>query len=82
MVFYALSAGTVTSDRLVGLVVKASASRAADLGSILAFVLDLFLGRVIPVKMGTPAATLPDPLCYRVSAGTGCPVSVYCDWMR
>ena len=36
-------------DRLVGLVVKASASTAADLGSIPVAAVDLFLGRVIPV---------------------------------
>ena len=35
--------------RLLGLVVKASASRAADLGSIPAFGADLFPGRVTPV---------------------------------
>ena len=34
-------------DRLVGLVVKASASRVADLGSIPAFPVGLFPGRVI-----------------------------------
>ena len=37
------------SDRLVGLEVKASASRAAVLGSIPAFAVGLFLGRVMPV---------------------------------
>ena len=36
-------------DRLVGLAVKASTSRAPDLGSNPAFVVDLFAGRVIPV---------------------------------
>ena len=25
---------------------------------------------------------LPGAWCYRVSAGTGWPVSVYCDWVR
>ena len=35
--------------RLIGLVVKASASRATDLDSIAAFAMDYFLGRVIPV---------------------------------
>ena len=39
----------VESDRLVGLVVKASASRAADLGSIPAFAVYLFPGQVTPV---------------------------------
>ena len=34
---------------LIGLVVKASASRQANLGSVPAFVVDLFLGRVMSV---------------------------------
>ena len=34
------------------------------------------------LKIGTPVATLPGAWCYRVSAGTGCLVSVYCDWVR
>ena len=34
------------------------------------------------LKTGTPVATLPDAWCYRVSAVTGWPVSVYCDWVR
>ena len=38
-----------TLDRLVGLLVKASSSRAKELGSILAFSLGIFPGRVIPV---------------------------------
>ena len=36
-------------DRPVGLVVKALASRAADLGSTSVRTVDLFLGRVTPV---------------------------------
>ena len=61
-------------SRLVGLVVKASASRAADLGSNPAFDLDLFPDRVIPViKIGTPVATLPAAWCHRVNAGTSRP---------
>ena len=59
----------------VGLVVKASASRVADLGLIPTNGLDHFIGRVIPVisEIGTPVATLPCTWCYRVSAGTGYP---------
>ena len=37
------------AHRLVDLVVKASASRAADLGSIPAFAVELFLSRVMSV---------------------------------
>ena len=40
---------TMTKGRLVGPVVEVFASRAADLGSIPAFGVDLFPGRVIPV---------------------------------
>ena len=36
-------------DCLVGLVVEVSASRAVDLSSIPAFILDLFPGQIIPV---------------------------------
>ena len=54
---------------------KVSASRAADLGSIPAFPVDLNLcpGRVMPVtrKIGTPVTNLPDAWRYRVSSGTG-----------
>ena len=49
---------------------KATASRAAGLGSIPAFPLDLFPSWVIPV---TPVASLSGAWCYRVSAGTGQP---------
>ena len=62
------------SDRLVGLVVKASASGAEDLG------FESRLGRdfsgsshTSDVKINTLLATLPDAWHYRVSAGTGRP---------
>ena len=48
-------------DHLVGLVVKASASRAVDPG---------FESRL---KIGTPVATLPCAWRYRVSSETGWP---------
>ena len=61
-------------DRLVGLVVKASASRAEGPG---------FESRLRPdfsrsshtsdLKIGTPVATLPGAWRYRVSTGTGRP---------
>ena len=67
-------------ERLVGLVVKASASRAEDSG----FESRDFLGssHTSGLKIGTPVATLPGAWCYRISTGTGCPVSVYYAWMR
>ena len=58
--------------RLVGLVVKASASRAAVRGLNPAYD-GIFPCRVIPVTIGTPVATLPGVWRYRVSAETGRP---------
>ena len=60
--------------RLVGLVVKASASRAQDPGFESRLRRD-FLGssHTSDLKIGTPVATLPGAWCYRVSAGTGRP---------
>ena len=54
-------------DRLVGLVVKASASRAGGPG--------IFSGssHTSDLKIGTPVATLPGAWRYRVSTGTGRP---------
>ena len=61
------------TDRLVGLVVKASASRAEDLGFESCLCRD-FLGVVTSdLKIGTPVATLPGAWRYRVSAETGRP---------
>ena len=68
-------------DRLVGLVVKASASGAEDpvFESRLRrgfFFLGGGGGRMShtsDLKTGTPVATLPGSWCYRVSAGTGRP---------
>ena len=56
--------------RLVGLVVKASASRAIDLGFDSRFrCLDFSgLSRTSDIKIGTPVATLLGAWCYRVSA--------------
>ena len=70
-------------DRLVGLVVKACASRAEDPG------FESHLRRDISgsshtgdLNIGTPVATLPGAWCYRVNTGTVGPVSVYCNWVR
>ena len=60
--------------RLVGLVVKASATRAEDPGFESRFQLD-FSGssHTIDLKIGIPVATLPGAWRYRVSTGTGRP---------
>ena len=60
--------------RLVGLVVKASASGAEDSGFESRLPRD-FSGssRTSDFKIGTPVATLPGAWRYRVSAGTGRP---------
>ena len=73
----------VQMHRLVGLVVKVSASRAADLGSVPRFRCgSLFRSsHTSDLNAGTPVATLPDAWRYGVSAGTVGPVSVYCDWV-
>ena len=69
-------------DRLVGLVVKATASRAEDPG--VPFTLapwGFFSGssHAHDLKIGTPVATLPGAWRYRVSVGTGRPgVSKLC----
>ena len=62
---------------LVGLVVKASASRAEDPGFESRLRRDFFR---VDSKIGTPVATLPGAWCYRVSAGTGWP-SVSILWL-
>ena len=72
---------THTVHRLVGLVVKASTSRAADPRFDDLFSLGIFLGQVIIV-------TLPGAWGYEVGVeGGSAPgmtgaVSVYCDWMK
>ena len=62
-------------DRLVGLVVKASASRAEDPGFESLWRRDFFSGssHTSDLKIGTPVATLAGAWCYRVGAGTGWP---------
>ena len=69
------TSGPCPVDRLAGLVVKTSASRAENPGFESRFRRDFFRGRVIPVtlKSGTPVATLPGAWHYRVSTGTGRP---------
>ena len=70
-----------TGDRLVGLVVKVAASKAADLE----FDSRLHHGdfsrssHTSDFKLGTSMAALPGAWRYRVSAGL---LSVYCDWVR
>ena len=63
--------------RLVGLVVKASTSIAADLGFESCLCWDFsrssHTSDSTDLKISTPVATLPGTWCYRVSAGTGWP---------
>ena len=59
---------------LNGLVVKASALRAEDLGFESLLRQDFSRsGHTSDSKIGTPVSTLPDAWCYWVSAGTGQP---------
>ena len=62
-------------DRLVGLVVKASALRAEDpmFESRLCWDFSGF-SHTSDLKIDTPVPTLPGTWCYRVSAGTGWPI--------
>ena len=59
-----ISAAPLGRDHLVGLVVKASASRASA---------GIFSGSSHTSDIGTPVATLPGAWRYRVSTGTGRP---------
>ena len=54
---------------------KASASRAADLGAIPTFAVDLFPGlrHTCDIQTGNPVAILQGTWCYLVCAGTGWP---------
>ena len=69
-------------DRLVGLVVKASASKAEDPEFESRLCRDFFTGssHTSDLKIGTPVATLPGAWRYRVSTGTGWP-SVSILWL-
>ena len=69
-----LSPSLPSHDRLVGLVVKASASGAEDPGFESRLGRD-FSGssRTSDLKTGAPVATLPGAWHYRASAGTGRP---------
>ena len=68
----------LTARRVVGLVVKVSASRGADLGSIPASGVDGFFfcfffrsSHNTDLKISNPVTTLPDAWRYRVNAWTG-----------
>ena len=67
-----LFTGPAPCYRLVGLVFKASASRAEDPGMESRLRRD-FCGDESDLKTGTPVAALPGAWRYRVSAGTGWP---------
>ena len=65
----------MATDRLTGLVVKVSVSRAEDPGFDFRLRRGDFSGssHTSDFKIGTPVATLPGACRYRVSAGTGWP---------
>ena len=69
---------------LVGLVVEVSASRAEDPGFDSCLRRGDYSGssHTSDLQIGTSVTTLPDAWRSTVSAGTGWPVSVYCDWVR
>ena len=74
-------ADTPLRDRLVGLVVKASAWTAEDPGFDSCLRRDFSGSRhTSDIKIDTTVSTLPGAWRSRVSVGTGCPVSVDCDW--
>ena len=63
-----------SKDRLIGLVVKASASRAEDAGVESRLRQDFYSSsHTSDLKISTPVATLPINWCYRVSTGTSQP---------
>ena len=70
--------------RLIGLVVKASASRAEDPGLESRLRRDFFRGRVIPVTSKLALQWLPcqTPGVIGSVLGLVGPVSIYCDWVR
>ena len=72
------------SYRRVGLVVKASASRAEDPGFESRLRRDLFRDRVIPVTQKLALQWLPCQAPGVIGSVLGLvgPVSVYCDWVR
>ena len=81
----AVRSGRFTAGhRLVGLVVKASASRAEDPGFESCLHRDFFRGRVIPVTQKLALQWLPcqEPGVIGSVLGLVGPVSVYCDWVR
>ena len=61
------------TNRLVGLVVKVSASRAEDPRFESRLHRDFLGPYTSDFKIGTPVATLPGAWCWRVSAGTSWP---------
>ena len=73
-----------TNNGLVGLVVNASASRAADLGSLPPCAVDLCPGQVIPLTSTLLVWWLPCKVLGVIGSALGLvsPVSVYCVWVR
>ena len=71
-------------ERLVGLVVKASTSRAEDPVFESRLLREFCRGRVIPVTSKLPLHCLPCQALGIIGSALGLvgPVSVYCDWVR
>ena len=71
-----------SDDRFAGLVVKASASRAGDPGSILACAVGIFPGRVTPVTQKSGDRWLPcqEPGDTGPALLVVGPVSEYSEW--
>ena len=73
--FLACLLALLLDDRLVGIVVKASASKAIDPGTIPDSDFPVWIcpgsGRISNLQTGTPVATLPGAWRYRVRAETG-----------
>ena len=78
--------GSLQPDHLVGLVVKASTPRVADLGFDFHFLHgDVSMSsHTSDFKFGAPVTRLPcqAPGVEGLVLGLVGPVSVYCDWMR
>ena len=67
-----MTSSSPAPDHLLGLVFKASTSRAEDPGFESSLQRDFF-GSSHTIRIGTPVATLPGTWHYRVRAGTGGP---------
>ena len=71
------------NGRLVGLVVRHPSQELQTwVQVLLSPCIFLQLGHTSDLKISAPVAALPGAVCFKVSAGTGWPGSVYCNWVR